>query len=134
MYATWQIPKIEIGLNAYYSYLTGRTWTPYQRYSSRQISYPRSAGRQPFLEAFGDRRLDNENNLDLRFEKIFKVGAGTDRISVYADVQNLFNEGTITAVNTRYPQTSIAGENVAFSSPTTITGPRRWLLGARWSF
>jgi hypothetical protein len=133
-YATWQIPKIEVGLNAYFSYLTGRTWTPFQRYSSKQIVYPRSAGRQPWLESFGDRRLDNETNLDLRLEKIFKVGTGTDRISVYADIQNVLNDGTITAVNTRYPSVSVADADVLFGSPTTITGPRRWLLGARWSF
>jgi len=134
VFGTWQIPKIEVGLNGYWSYLTGRTWTPYQRYSSRQIVYPRSAGRQPWLEPFGDRRLDNESYLDLRLEKIFKLGQGTDRLSVYADVQNLFNAGTILSVQTRYPSVSIAAEDVEFSSPTTIVGPRRWLLGARWSF
>jgi Carboxypeptidase regulatory-like domain/TonB dependent receptor-like, beta-barrel len=134
VYGTWQIPKIEVGLNGYWSYLTGRTWTPYQRYSSKQIVYPRSAGRQPWLEPFGDRRLDNESYLDLRLEKIFKVGAGTDRIAVYADVQNLFNAGTILAVQSRNPSISIANEDVNFSSPTSIVEPRRWLLGARWSF
>ena len=134
VYGTWQIPKIEVGLNGYFSYLSGRTWTPYQRYTSKQIVYPRSAGRQPWLEPFGDRRLDSETNLDLRIEKIFKLGTGTDRMSVYADVQNLFNASTIISVQTRNPSTSIAGESVDFSSPTTIVGPRRWLLGARWSF
>ncbi len=134
VYGTWQIPKIEVGLNGYWRYLSGTTWTPYQRYTSRQIVYPRSAGRQPNLEPFGNRRLDSESYLDLRLEKIFKVGAGTDRIAVYADVQNLFNAGTITDVNERYPSVSIANEDVEGGSPTTIIGPRRWLLGARWSF
>ena len=134
VFGTWQIPKIEVGLSAYYSYLTGRNWTPFQRYSSRLINYPLSSGRQPYLEPRGNRRLDPESNLDLRIEKIFKVGAGTDRIAVYADVQNLFNSDTITAANGRYPSVSIANEDVEFGSPTTVTGPRRWLLGARWSF
>jgi hypothetical protein len=134
VYGTWQIPKIEVGLNAYYSYLTGRNWTPYQRYSSRVLNYPLSSGRQPLLEPRGNRRLDDENYLDLRIEKIFKVGAGTDRIAVYADVQNLFNAGTVIDVNERYPSVSIANEDVEFGSPTTVIGPRRWLLGARWSF
>mgnify|MGYP000642355150 CR=1 FL=1 len=35
---TWQIPKIEVGLNAYYSYLTGRNWTPYQRLCSSAMA------------------------------------------------------------------------------------------------
>jgi hypothetical protein len=134
VYGTWQIPKIEVGFSGYFSYLSGRNWTPFQRYSSRLINYPLSGGRQPFLEPRGNRRLDSETNLDLRLEKIFKVGAGTDRISVYADVQNVFNAGTIQAVNGRYPSVSIANEDVAFGSPTTIAGPRRWLLGARWTF
>ena len=55
-------------------------------------------------------------------------------MSVYADVQNVFNAGTILSTQTRNPSLSIAGESVDFGSPTTITGPRRWLLGARWSF
>jgi hypothetical protein len=136
LYATWQIPKIEVGFNAYYSYLTGRTWTPVQRYSSRQIAWPgfSSGGRQPRLEPFGNRRLENEDNLSLRIEKIFKLGQGTDRLAVYADVQNVFNAGTVLAVQGRYPSVSIADAPVAFASPTTITGPRRMLLGARWSF
>jgi len=134
VYGTWQIPKIEVGLNAYYRFLSGTNWTPYQRYSSRAVSYPLSSGRQPLLEPRGNRRLDNESYLDLRIEKIFKVGAGTDRIAVYADIQNLFNAGTVIDVNERYPSVSIANEDVEFGSPTEVIGPRRWLLGARWSF
>jgi hypothetical protein len=135
LYATWQIPKVEIGLNAYYRYLSGRTWTPYQRFSSKQINYPVSSGRQPWLEPFGDRRLDSESTLDMRIEKIFPVGGGTDRIAVYGDFQNIFNAGTVIAVQTRYPDVTISGfGKVAFGGPTTITQPRRILLGARWSF
>ena len=136
VYATYQIPRVEIGLNAYYSYLSGTTWTPYQRFKTRDINYPTSSGRQPLLEPFGNRRLDATNNLDLRIEKIFKVGSGADRLAVYADVLNVFNTGTITDVNARYPEISIAGyeQPVAFGSPTELNLPRRMLLGARWSF
>jgi outer membrane receptor protein involved in Fe transport len=138
IYGTWQVPKIEVGLNAYYRYLSGRTWTPYQRYGSDEIEWPgfASQGREPLLEAFGNRRLDNESYLDLRIEKIFKLGAGTDRLAIYADVQNIFNAGTILAVNERYPEVSISGydQAVAMGDPTEISAPRRMLLGARWSF
>jgi hypothetical protein len=137
-FGTWQIPKIEVGLNGYYRYLSGRTWTPFQRYSGSAINWPGfgSQGRQPWLEPRGSRRLEGESFLDLRIEKIFNLGAGTDRLSVYADIQNVFNAGTIIAVNGRYPEVSIGGydEPIAFGDPTTITGPRRILLGARWSF
>jgi hypothetical protein len=138
VYGTWQIPKIEVGLNAYYRFLSGTTWTPYARYSSKLINWPgfASGGRQPFLEPRGDRRLDNEDYLDLRIEKIFKLGAGTDRLSVYADIQNVFNAGTVLDVNRRYPSVSIAGYDtpVGFGSPTEIADPRKFILGARWSF
>jgi hypothetical protein len=134
IFGTWQVPKIEVGLSAAYRFTSGTTWTPYERFSSRDIEYPRSAGRQPRLEPFGNRRLDNESYVSLRLEKIFKLGTGTDRLSIYADIQNLFNAGTITDVQERYPSISIADHDVAFSSPTTIADPRRWLLGARWSF
>ncbi len=136
VYATWQVPRIEVGLNAYYRFMSGRTWTPAQRYGSSAINWPGfgSQGRQPLLEPMGSRRLDNESYLDLRLEKIFKFGE--DRISVYADVQNVFNAGTVTAVNGRYPNLSIAGYDkpVDFGGPTAITPPRKLLLGARWSF
>ena len=138
LYGTWQIPKIELGLNAYYRFLSGAVWTPYERFSSKLINWPgfASGGRQPFLEPRGDRRLPNESYLDLRIEKIFKLGAGTDRLSVYADIQNVFNEGTIIDVQRRYPNVSIAGYEtpVDFGSPTEIADPRKFILGARWSF
>jgi hypothetical protein len=136
VYATWQIPKIEVGLNAYYRFLSGTTWTPYQRYSSKLINWPgwASGGRQPFLEPRGDRRLPNESYLDLRLEKIFKLGTGTDRLAVYADIQNVFNAGTITDANERYPSVSISGSDVDFGGPTEIVEPRKFILGARWSF
>jgi hypothetical protein len=136
VYGTWQVPKIEVGLNAYYRFLSGTAWTPYQRYSSKLINWPgfASGGRQPFLEPRGERRLDNESYLDLRLEKIFKLGAGTDRLSIYLDIQNAFNAGTITDVNERYPSVSVSGNDVEFGSPTEIVEPRKFILGARWSF
>jgi hypothetical protein len=136
LFGTWQIPRIEVSLGGYYRYLSGRTWTPFQRFSSRQINYPSSAGRQPWLEPFGNRRLDAESYLDLRLEKIFKIGQGTDRISIYADIQNVFNESTVIAVQGRYPSVGIAGydQSVEMGDATAVVAPRRMLLGARWSF
>jgi len=152
VYGTWQIPTIEVGLNAYYRYLSGRTWTPYQRFGSSDVNYPRTGGRQPFLEPRGSRRLDGESYLDLRLEKIFKLGSGSDRLAIYADVQNVFNEGTIVDVNERHPNASVgiscgqpgsapdcAPGSIEFvpiddGAPTALAQPRRWLLGARWSF
>jgi hypothetical protein len=145
VYGTWQVPKVEVGLNAYYRYLSGTTYAPFQRFGSSAINYvASSAGRQPFLEPRGSRRLEGESYLDLRLEKIFKIGSDTDRLSVYADIQNVFNEGTILARNSRHPTTSVVGPDpdtgeftfvpIDFEAPTVIVQPRRFLLGARWSF
>jgi hypothetical protein len=138
VFATWQIPKVEVSFTGYYRFVSGTTYTPYQRFSSKDINYPTSSGRQPFLEARGSRRLDNESNLDLRLEKIFKVGVGSDRLSVYGDIQNVFNNGTVINRNGRYPTASVVagGESIPvdFGAPTEITAPRRLLLGGRWSF
>ena len=48
----------------------------------------------------------------------------------------MFNAGTILGVNTRYPEVSIAGydQPVVLGDATAVAPPRRWLLGARWSF
>lgn len=135
VFATWQIPRIDVNLSAYYRYLSGRTWTPFQRFTVRQIPYPLSSGRSPWLEPFGSRRLDAESTLDLRLEKSFPVGGGSDRISVYGDIQNLLNAGTTIAVQNRFPDVAIAGfGEVEFGEPLTLTAPRRFIVGARWSF
>ena len=135
VFATWIVPKVEVNLSGYYSFLSGRPYTPFQRFGSGDINWPTRAGRGPFLEARGNRRLENESNLDLRIEKIFNV---TDfgRLSVFADIQNVFNESTMTAVNTRHPFISVAGfeDPITFEGPTTVVQPRRFRLGARWSF
>jgi outer membrane receptor protein involved in Fe transport len=135
--ATYQVPKIELGLNAYYRFLSGFTYTPYEQFPAGDINYPVSSGRQPLLEPRGDRRLGNESTLDLRIEKIFKL-RGTNRLSVYADIQNVFNAGTVIDVQNRHPLLAIPGQgttvDIPFEAPSTICDPRRLILGARWSF
>ncbi len=96
VFATWQIPKIEVGLNGYYRYLSGTTYTPYQRFTHAGTSTTRrraGASRSSSLAATAGSTA--ESLLDLRVEKIFPLGQGTDRLSVYADVQNVFNSGTV---------------------------------------
>jgi outer membrane receptor protein involved in Fe transport len=136
VFLTYQIPKVDVGFNAYWRYLSGWPYTPYQRYGSSDINFPVRSGREVFLEPRGSRRAPARDTLDLRLEKIFKVGTGTDRVSVYADVQNLFNSDAFTNIQNRYPNVSIAGydQPVDFAGPTAITPPRAWLLGLRWSF
>ena len=136
VFGSWLIPTVEVNLSGYYRYLSGRTYTPFQRFGSSSINWPTSAGRQPFLEPRGGRRLDAESNLDLRIEKVFKFGGAADRVSIYADIQNVFNEGTVITKNARWPNVAIAGydDPIGFEAPQALTTPRRAIIGARWSF
>jgi len=139
-YLSYNVPKVDLQVNAYYRYITGQAYTPFQQLSSSSLSFPQSSrGRRLLLEPRGSRRLDNENVLDLRVEKLFKLGAGSDRVSVYADLKNLFNKSVITSVNERYPSvSSIAPDgsstSIPFAGATGIIAPRQLILGARWSF
>jgi hypothetical protein len=148
-YLGYEIPKVDISVNATYRLLSGTTYTPFQRFGSSTINFSVtgyyfgfSAGRQPLLEPRGSRRLPTEHVLDLRLEKVFNV-AGAHRIAVFADFLNLTNEGTVIGRLSRVPTTSLflpppaeAGttQAIAFEAPSAIRAPRQINLGARWSF
>ena len=130
-----QIPKVEIAVNAYYRALSGRPYTPFEQFATSVINFPAtSAGRRVLLEPRGTRRRDSENILDLRLEKIFRIGAGKNRLALYADITNTFNQDTITTVQVRVPELVIGNETVGFESPTGVIAPRQATFGARWSF
>jgi hypothetical protein len=148
-YLGYEIPKVDISVNATYRLLSGTTYTPFQRFGSSTINFSVtgyyfgfSAGRQPLLEPRGSRRLPTEHVLDLRLEKVFNV-AGAHRIAVFADFLNLTNEGTVIGRLTRVPSTSLflpppaepgTTEAIGFEAPSSIRAPRQINLGARWSF
>ena len=129
------VPKVEIGVNAYFRAMSGRPYTPYQQFASSAINFPpTSAGRRVLLEPRGSRVRDSEKVLDLRLEKIFQVGAGKNRIALYADITNAFNASAVTSVQLRVPDLVIGNETVGFEAPTGIVTPRQATFGARWSF
>jgi hypothetical protein len=112
------------------------------QYSATGYYFASSAGRRPFLESRGSRRLDATNLLDLRLEKIFKIGAD-HRLSVYSDITNALNADTVTAVVTNIaggsvlnPPPAAKGSTtlVPFNGPTSVLAPRQIQVGARWSF
>ena len=149
-YLGYEIPKVDISVNATYRLLSGRNYTPFQRFGSSTINFSvtgyyfgSSAGRQPLLEPRGSRRLPTEQVVDLRLEKVFKVGSRNDRLAVFADILNLTNAGTVIGRLSRVPTTSLSlpppaepgtSEDVAFEAPSLIRDPRQVILGARWSF
>ncbi len=145
-----QIPKVELAVNAYFRSVSGGTYAPFVQlsgstvgYSTTGYYYAGSSGRRPALEPRGSRRFDTLNILDLRLEKIFKLGGGDHRLSAYSDILNALNADTISAVFTRVPTTTVfnpppaaVGSTTAvpFGGPATVVSPRQIQIGARWSF
>jgi outer membrane receptor protein involved in Fe transport len=148
LFAGYQVPKVEVGINAYYRYLDGLPYTPLVRFSGADrralgLTVVPSALRTILAEPRGSRRLDPWSLLDLRLEKIFKMGRGRDRLAVYADLANVFNKGTVDDVRTRLSPTTLGTEtpatptcpcDVPFEGPLSVVPPRQVTFGARWSF
>ena len=64
---------------------------------------------------------------------------GFNRFGIYADLQNLFNQGIVTARQDRYPNRNLPGpngetNNVQFGDPRTCRPCGRSTFGVRWSF
>lgn len=135
VFASWMVPVIEANLSGYWRSVSGQTYHAFQRFSSRDINYT-TTGREVFLEPRGSRREDMEHVLDLRAEKIFRIGDGDDRLAVYADIRNALNANHVNAVQSRFPDRVLPGldEALPFDAPLSIESPRLILVGARWSF
>jgi hypothetical protein len=131
--ASYQVPMLETVISAYFHALSGRPYTPYQQLLADTLDVTPPAGRQVRLEPRGSRQLPGESILDLRIEKVFKLGSS--RLGLYADIHNAFNAGSVTDVQTRVPSTAIAGVStpVLFGAPLALVDARQIFLGARWS-
>ena len=129
-YVSFQVPAIDVSLNAYHRLLSGTTYNAVQHLAGSVINY--SSPVDVNLEAAGSRRNDLLSLVDLRIEKIVKARAS--RFGLYLDTTNLFNAGTVTMRQTRYPSRSIADFPVLFGDPTLVTPPRQATAGLRWWF
>jgi Carboxypeptidase regulatory-like domain/TonB dependent receptor len=131
----FQVPVVDIGINAYFRGLSGRPYTPYQQFATSVISFPASSGgRRVLLEPRGSLVRDSEKVLDLRLEKIFRVGVLKNRIALYADITNALNATSVNGVQVRVPSLVIGTDTVNYGSPTGVIDPRQVTVGARWSF
>jgi hypothetical protein len=140
LFAGYQIPKIDVAVNAYYRALSGTTYNAVSTVSRSLIGTTSSPDLA--FEPRGARRLDMTHQIDLRAEKTFNVDV--HRFGVFVDVQNLLNANTTTGVQTRYPSRSISylddkdvlqtNNTVRFGYPTAIMAPRQITFGGRWSF
>ena len=115
-----------------YTGLSGRPYTPFQRYTNAQLNLPTNGRKEIFLEPRGSERNDFYNNIDLRAEKAFRVQ--NHRFGVYADIINLFNTATVTSRQARVPSTTISGSTVLYQAPTGVQGARQVTFGGRWHF
>jgi hypothetical protein len=77
------------------------------------------------VEAIGSRQLPASNQLDVRFEKSFKLNKG-QRVAVRANAFNIINANTILNV------TRLSGVN--FGKPTVVMDPRIWEFSTTYSF
>jgi hypothetical protein len=146
LFASYQVPKIEVGVNAYYRYFTGYPYSPLVRFSGDDrealgLGFFPSAWRTIIAEPKGLRHYENQSLLDLRLEKIFKFGQANDRLALYADINNVFNSGVLTRVVTRLDGSTVGTTEcdgsyceVPFEGPVSIIAPRQVTFGVRWSF
>lgn len=136
LYVGYQVPVIEVGVNAYWRSLSGQTYTPFQRITGATLNWPSSV--DVFIEPQGSYRNDRINIVDMRLEKVFN--AGFNRFGIYADLENAFNTGVVTTRQTRFPSATISdvttGQShvIQFGWPTAVTGARQITFGGRWSF
>lgn len=135
VYATYQIPRIELGVNGILRSVSGRNYTLFQRFGTSLLDFPQaSSAREPLLEPRGSRHFPAETLVDLRLDKQFRI-TERDRLSFYVDIENLFNKSTVTAVQLRAPSRTIVGIGaIAADAPTAIFNPRQVTLGGRWAF
>lgn len=115
------ILPLDINLGFNFSYITGNTYNKYLRVAS-EIN--QRAVNILADEAGSVYRYDAKTNLDLRVQKDFKFGK--IRVGVLADVFNVFNDGTVTEVETQ------AGEY--YGDTVSIVYPRVFRLGLRVYF
>jgi hypothetical protein len=129
---SYNIPKVDVFLGGVYTGLSGRPYTPFQRYTTTQLNLPTNARKEIFLEPRGSERNDFYHNVDLRAEKAFRVQ--NHRFGVYADIVNMLNTATVTSRQARVPSTTVSGSTVLYKAPTGVQGARQLTFGGRWLF
>jgi hypothetical protein len=130
LFGSYQIPVIEVALNASFRGTSGTTYTPFNRVASGRVNWTSSVDVQ--LEPQGGYRNDPIRILDLRLEKVFSYDV--HRFGFYTDIENVLNNGVVTVRNARYPSVGISGNTVLFGSATAVTPARQITFGVRWSF
>jgi hypothetical protein len=79
------------------------------------------------VEPAGTRRFERQTNLDLRVEKIFRLG-GRGALSGIVDVFNALNAGEVIELS------QLRLDHPLYNVPARIQAPRQVRIGARWTF
>jgi len=115
-----------INVSGFFRYFTGQRYT--RTLHSSDMGVTLAQGNETInAEKRGSRELPSQVILDLRLEKLFRLG-GT-KVAFFADCFNLFNGNKATSVHTR------SGSPVyVFGQMTAIQDPRAVRLGFRFEF
>jgi hypothetical protein len=126
-----RIPKLDVGLGFFYSFVSGNTYNRFIWVPDRVDPDPVSRFQDAVYilgEERGAFRYPARHTLDLRIEKYFLKERY--RIGFLADVFNAFNSGTATEV-----QTIVAPwAELEFGRALSIRFPRTFRVGLRFSF
>ena len=139
----YTIPKAEVALNAYYRAIIGANYTPVANVSGSSSVLNWTGSLNVNLEPRGSQRFETQHLVDLKVEEASKstsIGSG-----VLFDIANLFNNDTITNVQTRMPDRAITyferrTGDLDLAAGEVQVAERHWwspiemTFGVRWSF
>ena len=109
-----QVPKVEVGVNAYFRSLSGRPYTPFEQFASSVINFPpTSAGRRVLLEPRGSRAArDARTYWTCVSRRSSRSAAARTASRSTPTSRTRSTPSTITGVQVRVPDLVIGNETV----------------------
>jgi hypothetical protein len=129
----WRGP-LGIDLSAYFRRLDGNRYTRQVRSQDLGLTLPQG-NRTIYAEMRGSRVEPALTILDLRVEKAFTLPKNFGRLSLFADIFNVFNVNTATTIQSISTSTlTVNSVPVKFGELTALTDPRVARLGVKVEF
>ncbi|MDH4197008.1 MAG: TonB-dependent receptor [Candidatus Aminicenantes bacterium] len=129
----WRGP-FGIDLSAYFRRLDGNRYTRLVRSQDLGLTLPQGNW-TVYAEKRGSRVEPVLTILDLRVEKAFNLPKSFGRLSLFADIFNVFNVNTATSIQSTSSSTlTVNNQPVKFGGLTDITDPRVARLGVKIEF
>ncbi len=92
LFAGYQIPKIEVSVNAYWRYESGWPYAPYVRVPAGLTGWSSRISINAMPRGWNGFMIPAYTQTDLRLEKVFNYGV--NRFGLYLDLQNAFNQNS----------------------------------------